>query len=91
MLNEAESAGLRALRERVACSLHPGALAACGVRRSKHPMRGIGGLEQGSGACEQPVKQDGREGDPHTGGMLSMQDHIDECLQARGYLERSGG
>ena len=48
-------------------------------------------LEQGSGACEQPVKQDGREGDPHTGGMLSLQEHIDECLQARGYLERSGG
>ena len=73
---------------RAACIL--GVMAGCGVTRWEHLMKGIGVLQQDMAACEARAKQSGQEGDPHTGNMLSLQDHIDECLQARGYVKRSG-
>ncbi|MEP7150519.1 MAG: hypothetical protein ABI856_02330 [Nitrospira sp.] len=54
-------------------------------------MKGIGGLQQDLAACGERATQGGQEGDPHTGNVLSVQDYIDECLQARGYVKRSGG
>lgn len=73
---------------RAACIL--GLMASCGITRWEHPVKGIGGLQQDLAACEARARQGALEGDPHTGNVLSVQDHIDECLQARGYIKRSG-
>ena len=78
-------------REPVPCSLHLGADGGCGITGWDHPVKGIGSLQQDLVACEERAKRVAQEGDPHTGNVLTVQDHIDECLEARGYVKRSRG
>ncbi|MDF0643818.1 MAG: hypothetical protein P0111_07275 [Nitrospira sp.] len=57
----------------------------------EHPVKGTSSLPQDRAGCEERAGHLAQEGDPHTGNVQSMQDHIDECLRALGYVERSGG
>jgi hypothetical protein len=61
----------------------------CGKTVWEHPAKGTRSLQQDLATCEQWARQVAQEGDPHTGDVLSTQDHINECLQVHGYVERS--
>ncbi len=74
---------------RAACVL--GVMTGCGMSVWEHPVKGTGSLQQDLAACEERARQVAQEGDPHTGNVLSMQDHINECLQVHGYVKRSRG
>ncbi len=70
-----------------ACVL--GLMTGCGKTVWEHPVKGFEGLQQDLAVCEERAGQAAQEGDPHTGNVLSVQDHIDDCLQVRGYVKRS--
>ena len=65
-----------------------GLMAGCGKTVWEHPVKGAGSLPQDLTACEEGAREAAQEGDPHTGNVLSVQDHIDECLQIHGYVKR---
>lgn len=67
-----------------------GLLMGCGKTVWEHPVKGTGSLQQDLAECEERARHAAQEGDPHTGNVLSMQDHINECLEAHGYVKRSG-
>jgi hypothetical protein len=61
----------------------------CGKTVWEHPSKGSESFQQDLTACEKLAREAAQEGDPHTGNVLSVQDHINECLQVHGYVKRS--
>lgn len=62
----------------------------CATTVWEHPEKGTANLQEDLAQCEERARHAAQEGDPHTGNVLSMQDHLNECLEARGYLKRPG-
>lgn len=63
----------------------------CGSTVWEHPVKGTGSLQQDIADCTELAEHAVQEGDPHSGNVLPLQEHINGCLQGRGYVQRSGG